>query len=147
MVQLSPHFTLEEMLYSDTAQAQGIDNTPDAQSRSNLARVAQVMEQVRETLDGFPIYISSGYRCPQLNAAVGGATSSAHLYGLACDFTCPDFGTPEEICKFLEDVIRVLGIDQLIWEFDTWVHMGLSSGDPRYMALTINDNGTATGFA
>jgi hypothetical protein len=143
---LSPHFTLEEMLYSDTAIAQGIDNTPDAQSMQNLSRVAQVMEQVRYLLDNHSIIVSSGYRGPELNAAIGGATESAHLYGLACDFTCPDFGTPEEICRFLEDAIPVLGIDQLIWEFYSWVHLGLSSGDPRCMALTINDSGIMTGF-
>jgi hypothetical protein len=144
---LSPHFTLEEMLYSDTAQVMGIDNTPDLQSASNLARVAQVMEQIRHFLGGHTVNISSGYRCPQLNAAIGGATSSAHLYGLACDFTIPGFGTPEQICKRLTIGIEHLGIDQLIWEYDSWVHMGLSSGNPRYMALTINDNGTETGFA
>jgi hypothetical protein len=143
---LSPHFTLEEMLYSDTAIAQGIDNTPDAQSMQNLSRVAQVMEQVRYLLDNNSITISSGYRCPELNAAIGGAAASAHLYGLACDFTCPSFGTPEEICQFLEQALPTLGIDQLIWEYDSWVHMGLSSGEPRCMALTINDNGTETGF-
>jgi hypothetical protein len=144
---LSPHFTLEEMLYSDTAIAEGIDNSPDAQSMQNLSRVAQVMEQIRHFLGGHSVIISSGYRCPELNAAIGGATSSAHLYGLACDFTIPGFGTPEQICKRLTIGIEHLGIDQLIWEYDSWVHMGLSSGDPRYMALTINDNGTETGFA
>ena len=83
----------------------------------------------------------------QNNFAIGGATSSAHLYGLACDFTIPGFGTPEQICKRLTIGIEHLGIDQLIWEYDSWVHMGLSSGEPRYMALTINNNGTETGFA
>ena len=69
---LSPHFTLDELTYSDTANSSGIDNTPDPQSRSNLARVAQVMEQVRQMLGNHPVLISSGYRCYAVNAAVGG---------------------------------------------------------------------------
>lgn len=143
---LSPHFTLEEFLYSDTAQEMGIDNTPDEQSQRNLSRVAQVMEQIRYQLGSLPILISSGYRCEQLNRAIGGATASAHLSGLACDFTCPTYGSPEDICKALEDFVEVLGIDQLIWEYNSWVHMGLSGSDPRCQCLTINDNGTETGF-
>lgn len=144
---LSPHFTLEELTHSDTAVSMGISNAPDEQSKCNLARVAQVMEQVRHILNNKSITISSGYRCPAVNSAVGGADASAHKFGLACDFTCPDFGTPEEVCHALENDIEKLGIDQLIFEYNDWVHMGLSSGEPRYMALTIDNNGTETGFA
>ena len=144
---LSPHFTLAEFTRSDTANSMGISNVPDAQSQANLSRVAQVMEQVRHLLGDNPITISSGYRCPQVNAAVGGSSSSAHLYGLACDFTCAAYGTPEQICKHLQFFLRLLGVDQLILEFDSWTHLGLSSGDPRCQRLTINDNGTETGFA
>src|SRR5262245_51571949 len=91
--QLTSHFTLEEYLHSDTAEAEGIDNTPDFEIVSRLTTLALVMEKVRALFGGLPIYISSGYRCPELNEAVGGAAESAHKYGCANDFTIPDFGT------------------------------------------------------
>lgn len=143
---LTPHFTLEELTYSDTALACGIDNAPDEQARNNLVRLAQVLEQVRALLDGCSITITSGYRCPALNSQVGGASNSAHLYGLACDWVCPEFGNATEICRYLEDLVTTLGIDQLIWEYGDWVHLGLSAGDPRGQCLTIDEYGTREGF-
>jgi hypothetical protein len=139
---LTPHFTLAEL----TATSHGPNpTTPEVEA--NLKRLAETMEEVRVVLHNNPIFISSGYRSPGVNAAVGGATNSAHLSGLACDFTCPGFGTPRDICKTLEPLMTVLGIDQLIWEFQSWVHLGLSAGAPRMMALTIDNNGTKLGFA
>ena len=127
---LSPHFTLQEFLASDTATAQGIDNTPDDQSCQNLSRVAQVMEQVRILLGSCPITITSGYRCPALNAAINGAENSAHLSGLAADFVCAGY-TVTGVYDLLIPYIPVFGIDQLIWEYGNWVHLGLSPYDPR----------------
>jgi zinc D-Ala-D-Ala carboxypeptidase len=147
--QLTPHFTLEEFTDSQTAARKGLNNVPPLGSpeRANLMRTAEVMEQVRTILGDKPILISSGYRSPQVNAAVGGSKSSAHMSGLAVDFSCPGFGTPHAICKKLHSHMKPLGIDQLIHEYDTWVHLGLSTGDPRHMALTIDNRGTRTGFA
>jgi hypothetical protein len=82
-----------------------------------------------------------------VNAAVGGAANSAHLTGLACDFSCPSFGTPLAICQKLKPHMESLGIDQLIHEFGSWVHLGLSDHEPRMMALTIDNGGTRHGFA
>ena len=147
MTQLSEHFTLEEFTASSTAAQMGIDNTPTPEAHANLELLAGVMEQVREILGAKPVIVSSGYRCYDLNVACGGATSSAHLYGLGCDFTCPDFGTPLDICNALEPHVQALGIDQLIWEYEGWVHLGLRAEDPRYQCMTINDQGTTTGFA
>jgi len=104
-------------------------------------------QQVRTILGDKPIIITSGYRCYELNVACGGAENSAHLHGLACDFVCPEFGTPLDICGALEPHMAMLGIDQLIWEYEGWVHLGLTAGDPRCQCLTINDSGTTTGFA
>ena len=147
MTQLSPHFTLEELTASDTAEAMSIDNTPGPEEQANLTILAGTLEAVRTLLGDKPIVVSSGYRCYELNVACGGAEDSAHLSGLACDFTCPDFGSPFDICVALEPMMADLGIDQLIWEYEGWVHLGLTTGDPRCMALTINDQGTTTGFA
>jgi hypothetical protein len=105
------------------------------------------MEKVRTILGDKPILISSGYRSPQVNAAVGGSVNSQHMSGMAVDFSCPGFGTPLAICKELEPHMKELGIDQLIHEYDTWVHLGLSLAPPRHMALTIDKRGTRSGFA
>lgn len=149
MTQLTPHFTLEEFTDSQTAARKGIDNVPPVGSpaRANLKRLAEVMEEVRAILHHKPVLISSGYRNPEVNAAVGGSKSSVHMSGLACDFSCPGFGTPLAICKALEPHMRLLGIDQLIHEYGTWVHLGLSGKAPRHQCLTIDSKGTRTGFA
>jgi zinc D-Ala-D-Ala carboxypeptidase len=149
MTQLTPHFTLEEFTDSQTAARQGLNNVPPAnsQERKNIQRSAETMEEVRTLLGHKPVLISSGYRSPQVNAAVGGSKSSAHMSGLAADFSCPGFGNAKVICKKLEPHMKALKIDQLIHEYDTWVHLGLSAGDPRHMALTIDTKGTRSGFA
>lgn len=150
MVQLTPHFTLEELTHSQTAARKGIHNVPyyGSQEDKNLKRLAETMEQVRSILDNKPILVSSGYRSSHVNKAVGGSANSQHMSGLAIDFTCPGFGTPLQICKALEPHMRELGIDQLIHEYDTWVHLGLRPTDllPRYQKLTINTAGTRNGF-
>jgi zinc D-Ala-D-Ala carboxypeptidase len=149
MTQLTPNFSLEEMTDSQTAARKGIPNVPPLGSpeRANLQRMAEVMERVRAILGDHPILISSGYRSPQVNTAIGGSKSSAHMSGLAVDFSCPGFGTPLQICRELKPVMDALAIDQLIHEYDTWVHLGLSATKPRYMALTIDTKGTRSGFA
>jgi zinc D-Ala-D-Ala carboxypeptidase len=144
---LSPNFSLEEMTLSQTAQRMGMDNTPTPEARAGLDTLAATMEKVRTILGDKPIMISSGYRSPAVNAACGGSSTSAHMSGLAADFTCPAFGTPLDICNKLEPHMADLAIDQLIWEYNGWVHLGLTDGDPRCMAMTINENGTNTGFA
>jgi len=105
------------------------------------------MEEVRTILGDKPILVSSGYRSPAVNAAVGGSKSSAHMSGLAVDFSCPGFGTPRAICVALSPHMKKLGVDQLIYEYDTWVHLGLTGGTPRHQALTIDNKGTRSGFA
>jgi zinc D-Ala-D-Ala carboxypeptidase len=149
MTQLTTHFTLEEFTDSQTAARQGIKNVPsaDSQERKNIQRTAETMEKVRTLLGGKPILVSSGYRSPKVNAAVGGAKTSAHVHGLAVDFSCPGFGTPLQICRKLEPHMKDLGIDQLIHEYTTWVHLGLTGSAPRQMALTIDTKGTRSGFA
>ena len=114
----------------------------------NLVRTAEVLEKVRILLDDKPVLLSSGYRSPGVNAAVGGSKNSAHMSGLAADFICPDFGTPLQVCKKLEPFMRDLGIDQLIYEFGTWVHLGLHFGSaPRHQMMTIDTKGVRNGFA
>ena len=84
---LSPHFTMAEFVVSDTAARRGIENDPPADLLHALKRTAQGMEAVRVRLGGAPIIISSGYRCPALNAAVGGQPSSQHTRGEAASLS------------------------------------------------------------
>lgn len=136
---LSTHFTLDEFTLSQTAARQGINNTPTGEAMDNLRRTAQGMEAVRVVLGGAPIIVSSGYRSPALNAAVGGAKNSQHLTGQACDFTAPRFGSVQEVF----DAIKRSGIayDQCIVEFGRWIHISFSAA-PRRQALVIDNNGT-----
>lgn len=138
-MKLSIHFDLSEFTHSQTAIRRGIDNTPDDTILTNLYRLAQTLEQVREVL-GKPIIISSGYRCPELNAAIGGSKTSAHMKGLACDFTCPAFGTPYAVALEIAD--SVVEFDQIIYE-GTWVHLGLSDNPRRQLLTARFPNGKA----
>jgi zinc D-Ala-D-Ala carboxypeptidase len=134
-MQLSPHFSLAQLIQSDTAEKVGIDNTPSAEAVENLKRLAQGLERVHALL-GAPLEISSGYRCAALNEAVGGSSASQHLQGLAADFVCPGFGPPLAVAQ----AIRQSGIefDQCILEYGRWVHLSFSPA-PRGRVLTIYD--------
>jgi hypothetical protein len=126
-VKLTEHFTLDEFLVSETAARLGIDNSPPNNVFLNLTETARRMEKVRELL-GVPIRITSGYRCPALNKAIGGAAESFHMLGLAVDFIAPTFGTPLDIC--LKIAASGIKYDQLIHEFgrNGWVHIGFEAG-------------------
>jgi hypothetical protein len=128
---LTEHFTLDELIASQVAARRRIDNTPGAAIVDNLRRVSAVLEQVRAAV-GRPITISSGYRCPALNVAVGGARDSAHLQGLAADINVPSMA-PKDLAKAI--IAAGIEFDQLIYE-GTWVHIGLSAGKPRRQVLT-----------
>lgn len=141
--QLTEHFSLEELTFSETAARLGIDNSPSLAVIRNLQELAEAMEDIRSVL-GEAIHVQSGYRSPQLNKAVGGAKTSAHLEGYACDFTCPGFGSPREVCEAI--IGAMLPFDQLIWEFEAWVHYSIHP-QMRQQVLTVNANGTVEGLA
>lgn len=143
MTQLSRYFTLEEMTISETAARRGIINRPSAKALENLKRLTALLDQVRDQL-GHPIIVTSGYRSPEVNAAVGGSKTSAHCQGLAVDFTCPGVGSPLEVARRI--AAMGLEFDQLIHEFGTWVHLGLRDDAPRRQLLTIDRRGTRAGL-
>ncbi|RQT09820.1 D-Ala-D-Ala carboxypeptidase family metallohydrolase [Burkholderia contaminans] len=140
-MQLTDHFSLAELIASTEARKRDIDNTPSAETVDNLRRLAQTLEQARVLLGGKPILVSSGYRCPALNRAVGGVSDSAHLHGLAADFVCPAFGSPLEVVRKL--AASNLPFDQVIHEGGRWVHIGLAADGkkPRRQVLTANFSG------
>jgi zinc D-Ala-D-Ala carboxypeptidase len=135
-MQLSPHFSLAQLIQSDTAEKTGIDNTPASpEIVENLRRLAAGLEDVCALL-GAPLEISSGYRCAALNEAVGGSNASQHLQGLAADFVCPGFGPPLAVARAIQQ--SEIDFDQCILEFGRWVHLSFSPA-PRGRVLTIYD--------
>ena len=124
-MKLTENFTLEEFTFSDTALRLGIDNGPGPTELNNLRKIAALMESIRLLLGGRPIRVHSGFRCPTLNDMVGGSKSSVHMLGLACDFTCIEYGSPYLIATLIKDqIVRLPAFDQCILEYG-WVHLGL----------------------
>ena len=125
------YFSLSEFLNSATAKRLRIDNTPSFEVVDNLNKLADYLDVIREKV-GKPILISSGFRCPVLNKAVGGVSNSQHQKGLAADLICADM-------ESLEKVLRETGgFDQLIKEHrkgsnSFWFHISVCTrnGKPR----------------
>jgi hypothetical protein len=140
-MKLSPHFTLEELTVSTTAARKGWDNTPNATEKTNLIRVALLLEQVR-ALFNLPIVVNSGYRAKILNDYIGSKDTSQHRIGCAADITIPG-KTPKQV---VEAIIKSdIPYDQVIEEFDSWIHISVPdspSRPPRKQALIIDRNGT-----
>lgn len=119
------YFSISEMIRSDTARRLGIDNTPSDSIKKNLTLfIEKVLDPIREDW-GSPIIVSSGYRCPELNKAVGGVKTSGHMYGY-----CADLQVKGDLRKFSNFVIEwmkehQMKFDQIIWEKCggvTWLH-------------------------
>ena len=137
--QLSPHFTLEELTTTNT----GLDNTPNADEKARLQLLATFLEKVRAVLGNKSMSVNSAFRSAAVNNAVGGVSNSAHRLGYACDFVCPSFGTPLDVCRALDaaGTAGTIVFDQLIQE-GTWTHIsrdptGNGTGTPRKMRLTL----------
>ena len=124
-IQLSEHFTLNEFTKSITAERLGIKNEPDyekVQAMKQLCR--EVLEPLRQHY-GKPIRVTSGYRCPLLNAAVGGVTNSQHLYGEAADLSVPSEAVARDWFQWLA---HHTDFDQLLFEHSSrlrnrWLHL------------------------
>lgn len=130
------YFTIGELCASSTADARGIKNTPMLQEAGNLKALADnVLDPVREWY-GKPIYVNSGYRCPQLNRMVGGKPTSQHLKGEAADITA---GSKEENRKLFAYIRANLTFDQLIDEKNfSWVHVSFKrNGENRKQIIHL----------
>ena len=129
------YFKLSEFINSATANRLGIDNIPSFEVVDNLNRLADYLDGIRAKF-GKPILISSGYRCPMLNKAVGGVVNSQHLKGLAADLVCSDME------KLLSIIRETKGFDQLITEHNKgsktyWIHVSVAPvfGKPRNQVI------------
>lgn len=146
---LSPHFDLQEFLVSQTAARMGRDVVPNPIQIANATRLCfEVLEPLRMMIER-PIIITSGIRPSWLNDAVGGSPGSAHMGGYAADIIAPGMSALAlashlamlESMRAPEDY----RVDQLILEFETWVHVGMApeGENPRHQLLTTRMiNGT-----
>jgi hypothetical protein len=136
---LTPHFTLEELTHTDHRE---FDNTPNEQELENIKRLAEFLEEVKTVLGGKPVMVNSAFRSKQVNDAVGSKDTSQHRVGCAADIRVPTM-TPDEVVKAI--MASDLGYDQLIREFDRWTHLSIPStagAEPRKQVLIIDKKGT-----
>ena len=137
---LSPHFTLEELTVTDH---RSLDNTPNAGEIENLRRLALFLEKVKKVLGGKPVMVNSAFRSAAVNDAVGSRKSSQHRLGLAADFRVPGM-SPQEVVGAIVD--SGIPYDQVIKEYDSWTHISIPNlpAEFRKMALIIDKAGTRT---
>jgi putative chitinase len=137
-MQLSEHFSLEELTITNHRE---FDNTPNDAELENLKRMAEFLEEVRAIL-GKPLLINSCYRSEQINNSVGSKSTSQHRVGCATDFRVNGM-TPDEVVKAI--IASDLNFDQIIREFDRWTHISIPNSihnQPRKQALIIDRSGT-----
>ncbi len=128
------HFTIKELVRSDTATRLGINNMPPASAVKALnALVDNVLDPLRDAWGG-PIHVNSGYRCPRLNQIVGGTPSSQHQRGEAADITV---GSPARNRRLLALIKRLdLPVDQCIDEKGCrWIHVSHRAGHNRRLYM------------
>ena len=132
-MKLSKNLSLKECLRSDTAKRLGVTNQPHEDwVIENLRAVAEhVFQPVRDGI-GVPVFVSSGYRSPELNKAIGGSVRSQHMEGRALDLDADVLGGTSN-CDIFNYIKNNLEFDQLIWEFGDdsspdWVHVSYIYG-------------------
>ena len=126
------NFTITELVKSDTAKQNGINNTPDINSLDNLLElVFFVLQPLRDKL-GKPMIITSGFRSKKVNELVGGVSNSQHLYGQACDFVVNGM-TPAQVVEFIKK--SGVEFDQCVNEYDQWTHISFNKGHNRKQVL------------
>lgn len=139
MTRISLHISYGEATRSQTAVRLGIDNTPNAAQLTAMRAVAAACFEPARVHFGVPIGVSSFYRCPELNRAIGGSRNSQHKKGEAVDLDADLYGglTNRELFDWLRAHVP---FDQLIWEFGTaenpaWVHVSYRVTDTRGQIL------------
>lgn len=121
---LTTHFTLEELCRSSFAIKNNLNNVPSKAVINNLLFTARKMERIRAYLGGFPVIVTSGFRSREVNSGVGGSHVSDHVNGLAVDFIVSSIPCP----KTVADIIKTSSIkyDQLIL-YNTFLHIGFGA--------------------
>lgn len=136
-MKLSKYFTYNELTLSETAKRLNYTNQPPHKELKSLTNTAQQLDKVRELL-GCPVIINSGYRSLAVNRAIGSSDNSQHVRGEAVDFRTHQY-TPRQIVEMIKK--SDIPYDQLILEFDSWVHISFSSRN-RKQILIIDSKGS-----
>lgn len=134
---MGKYFTISELCASDTAKKKEIDNTPSEKIKNNLEMlITNVLDPIREKL-GRSISVSSGYRCPALNSAVGGAKTSDHMDGNAADISCYDNKVLWNLInKMIKD--NEIKVTQLIDEKNLrWIHISYNPSNLKNQIFAI----------
>ena len=147
-MQLSKHFTLEEMEKSQTATRKGIKNKAGSGEIKNLGDLCyEVLEPVRAKFDK-PVTITSGYRSPELSEAIGSKSTSQHCSGEAVDFEIAGISNLQ-VALWIQNNVD---FDQLILEYYTgepnsgWVHVSYQEGSNRKQVLTFDGKSYTNGL-
>ncbi len=126
------NFSISELIKSDTAILYKINNMPDINSLDNLLNlIYYCLQPIREYLKK-PIVITSGFRCKELNKCVNGKINSQHQKGQAADFVVKGMKVDDTIKQILKSNTE---FDQLINEYDKWVHISYSKNKNRHQIL------------
>lgn len=147
-MKLSKNLSLKEVIRSNTAQRLGIDNTPTEEHIENLKYLAENVFQPMRDHFAVPIFISSGYRGPELNKAVGGSPRSFHCLGMALDLDQDYRNTTVGNGTIFHYIKDNLPFTELIYEFGDdngpdWVHVALAKGreDEKTVKIAKRVNG------
>lgn len=136
---LTQHFTLEELTHSDYADAHGIKNYPNQQAQQNLMMLCVLILEPLRMAIGQPIRINSAYRCKAVNTGVGGVSTSHHLLGLAADI---DFDNETQLNAMVRALRNNKNLDLALIErskSSRWLHvqLPLTNRPPRHKISTI----------
>jgi zinc D-Ala-D-Ala carboxypeptidase len=146
-MKLTQNFSLSELTRSQTATRRGIDNQPNDEQLANLVALCEcVLQPIRDHF-GTSVRISSGLRVPELNAAIGGSTTSDHCKGMAADIEVPPIDNLE-LARWVEG--SGLAFRQLILEYydgtpdSGWIHVSYDPADNKRQVLTATKQGGKT---
>lgn len=138
-MKLTDNFSLKEFEVSDTAARLGVDNSVPKNLMPNIITLASWLQVLRNRLckhlgKEVQIVVSSGYRCPALNKAIGGSKTSSHMSALAADIRVPGLSV-DTLFSLIDELMWDMPADQVIHEFGRWVHVGLAKARPRNQFL------------
>ena len=145
-MRLSKNFVLSEIIRSNTAKRRGISNEPEKEHLDNLQTIiTKLIQPMRDAIG--PIRISSGYRSPKLNRAIGGSSRSQHCKGQALDVQFWDSGQMNNKAIYNWILQSGLEFDQMINEFDfSWIHISFNANKNRKHVLEAYKNDGKTAY-
>ena len=130
---MSRYFTQKELISSTEAYKRKIDNTPGEEEKAHLEELMEFMDGIRSAW-GSAIIVTSGYRCPELNEAIGGAKKSAHQTGYAVDCV-PANNKKKEFFEFCKEYLKDRDFDELLFDRNSkgaiWCHIAIKSIDGK----------------